>query len=352
MNSAAKDTWQVATTFIGTVVGAGFASGQEVLKFFSLHGLSGVTGIIFSCVLFTLGGILILGFGHTLRSISYKELLVYTCGRRLGKVLDLLITLFLFGALGVMLAGSGTVLAQQLHVPYLVGTVLTVVLTVITVLAGIKGVVQANGIVVPFLVTGCVLVGLFSINIAGLSSTQATSTVTQLGPTASPFWVLSALLYAGYNLTLSVSVLVPLGATVQRKKALLWGGLLGGLGLGLLASLINLSILCNGTLTMGEEVPMLRLAGAIGPFFQVIYALILWAEIYTTIIGNVFGVTTRISAQFNLSDKATLGIVLLSALLLSQFGFARLVGFFYPLFGYISILFLAGLFSRPFRTDW
>ena len=39
-------TFKVAATYIGTVIGAGFASGQEILQFFSVFGNMGILGLI------------------------------------------------------------------------------------------------------------------------------------------------------------------------------------------------------------------------------------------------------------------------------------------------------------------
>ncbi|HEX3032027.1 MAG TPA: hypothetical protein VHS59_07255 [Bacillota bacterium] len=36
-----RRSWQIAATYIGTVVGAGFASGQETLQFFLLPSVYG-----------------------------------------------------------------------------------------------------------------------------------------------------------------------------------------------------------------------------------------------------------------------------------------------------------------------
>lgn len=41
-------TFKVAATYIGTVVGAGFATGQEVLQFFNRFGAMG-TGRYYTC---------------------------------------------------------------------------------------------------------------------------------------------------------------------------------------------------------------------------------------------------------------------------------------------------------------
>lgn len=52
-----KTTFQVAATYVGAVMGAGFASGQEIQQFFTRFGRWGLVGIVVSALLFlSLGG--------------------------------------------------------------------------------------------------------------------------------------------------------------------------------------------------------------------------------------------------------------------------------------------------------
>ncbi len=47
-----KKSFQIGSAFIGIIVGAGFASGQEILQFFSSFGYVGIAGSILAAVLF------------------------------------------------------------------------------------------------------------------------------------------------------------------------------------------------------------------------------------------------------------------------------------------------------------
>ena len=49
-----KVAFKVSAVFIGTIIGAGLASGQEILQFFSFYGINGFYGIILCCVLYML----------------------------------------------------------------------------------------------------------------------------------------------------------------------------------------------------------------------------------------------------------------------------------------------------------
>ena len=47
-----KNTLIVAFTYVGTIIGAGFASGQEIKKFFVDYGVIGFLAFIFSSFMF------------------------------------------------------------------------------------------------------------------------------------------------------------------------------------------------------------------------------------------------------------------------------------------------------------
>jgi len=345
MPSHIRDTWKVATTFIGTIVGAGFASGQEILKFFGHFGLPGVIGILMSCIIFCAGGTLIMILGHKLKACSFGDVVTYVCGSRLGRVVDLVLGVFLFGSLSVMLAGSGAVLCQQWGLPYWLGTLVTLLISLAIVLSGIRGIINANSVVVPLMITICLLA-----IVPAISGDRLLAICSDFRPVsrgASSLWYVSALLYAAYNLTLGVSVLAPLGNEIKDRRSLIYGGVLGGLGLGGLAMLINLAILSHYPDSAGYEIPSLFIAGSMTTLIQTVFSFVLWAEIFTTIIGTIYGLAARITAGTRFSYLSVTIVLLIGALILSQFGFSGLVGTLYPLFGYVSLVFLICLFSFP-----
>ncbi len=344
-NIELKEIWYVAATFIGTVIGAGFASGQEILKFFSHYGPGGIAGILFSCLLFSISGTMIMYLGSKLEASSFADVIRHVCGKRFGLTMDLLLGVFLFGTLSVMLAGSGAVFSQQWGLPFWFGTGATLIITVLTALFGLKGVIRANTLIVPLMIFFCLLVTLPAISSNRLH--YALSDFIPAGDGAAPHWLLSALLYVSYNITLGTSVLAPISREIRSPSSLLWGGIFGGLGLGGLAMLINLAILCNYPAAARFEVPSLFVASHLTPVIQLIFSFVLWAEIFSTIIGTLFGLAVRLAALTRLNYNLIIIALMITALGLSQLGFAGLVGIIYPMFGYISLFFLAALLAYP-----
>ncbi len=341
-------TFAVAATYVGTVVGAGFATGQEVLRFFTHFGLYGVYGVIGATALFAILGAHILRLGYELQADSHRPIVEEVTGPAIGKLTDWVITFFLFGGAAVMMAGSGAVFAEQWHLNRFLGTALMAVISGGTVLVGMRGVVASISAVAPVLIALVVLVSTGSILRLGVS--PADLQWSQPAAAASTWWPVSLFLYVSYNLIVSVAILGPLGKEGTDPGKLYWGGIIGGTALGLGALLINLALLSGLPETAGYEVPMLYLAGQFAPIVKLLFTLVLWAEVYTTAVASLFGLAVRLARPDTPRFRSVVIGATLAALLASQFGFSQMVGFLYPAVGWIGLLFVFGLLLRLVRS--
>ena len=66
---------KAAATYIGTVIGAGFATGQEMLQFFVRFGVMGFVGLAFAAAMFIFFGFIIMDLGRRLNARSYREII-------------------------------------------------------------------------------------------------------------------------------------------------------------------------------------------------------------------------------------------------------------------------------------
>jgi uncharacterized membrane protein YkvI len=346
MNNKGVSTFAIAATYVGTVVGAGFATGQEVLRFFTHFGLEGFYGIIAATVLFAVLGALILRMGYVLRADSHLQVVKAIAGPTIGRVLDWVITFFLFGGAAVMMAGSGAVFAEHWHLNRFLGTLIMALLSGGTVLLGMRGVIGSISAVAPILIGMVVVVSTGAILSNGIS--LADLQWHQPAAAAAPWWPISLFLYASYNLVLSIAVLAPLGKEARSLEAAHWGGMIGGAALGAGAFLINLALVSGLPQTAGYEVPMLFLAGQFSPWVKIVYSLVLWAEVYTTAVGSLFGLAVRFSKSGSTQFVRVAAVGTLGALVASQFGFSQMVGFLFPAVGWLGLVLIGGLIYRLF----
>src|SRR5690606_2091478 len=136
------------------------------------------------------------------------------------------------------------------------------------------------------------------------------------------------------------AVLVPMGKEINSQYVLKWGGIWGGIGLGfmLLASHVALQSLMPGALEL--DVPMALIVKDIGFLVLVLFLLVVYGEVFTTLIGNVFGLARQIVNTFKLPEKWTVIMILLTSFVISQVGFSSLVSHLYPFFGYLGLVLL------------
>jgi uncharacterized membrane protein YkvI len=332
----------IAATYIGTVVGAGFASGQEVLQFFGYFGRAGLLGLVITAILLALFGYMVLELGRRLNAESHLPVIRYAGGKWIGTFVDWVITVFLFGALVTMGAGAGAIFTEQFHVPFLWGSLFMIAATLITVLLGISGVIKSISMVVPFLLITVFGVAIYTIatDFPALINTLRSYSRASLAPV--PYWPLTAILYTSYNLVLAVAILAPLGAMSSHHR-LKTGAILGGIGLGIGATLINLAILTHVSRASAYEIPMILVAGTVSPLVRTGYTVVLLAEVYTTAVGSLYGFVARLSKQGTTRYQyLTIGAGVL-AFALSQFGFSNLVGTLFPAVGFAGLLLLGSL---------
>ncbi|OQB23560.1 MAG: hypothetical protein BWY11_01751 [Firmicutes bacterium ADurb.Bin182] len=329
----------IASAYIGTVVGAGFASGQEVLQFFTVFGLAGIWGVAVSTFLFFIIGYAVLMLGRYLSAESHVPVVRFTNGRILGTAIDFIITIFLFGGLSAMIAGAGAIASEQFSVPSVFGTLVMAIITLLTVVTGKKGVVSAISLVVPFLIVSVLFIAVTSLLTNPILEREIRTAEQLKG--ATPNWLMSAFNYASYNIVISIGVLAPIGSETKDKKKLFFGALLGALGLGIGIIAIYLCILTNIIQVQTLEVPMIEIASKISSIVKILFALVMFAEVYTTAVGNLYAFSQRVSLK--LPKTAVIGGVAFFAFLAAQLGFSNMVKYLYPAVGYGGMLFFLGI---------
>lgn len=334
--------FQIAATYIGVTIGAGFASGQEVLQYFAFFGLSSFPALGLSAILFVFFGWLVLNLGAKLKARSHRELIEHTNGRVLGLAVDAVITFFLFGSFAVMLAGAGATVEQQFGVPGLPGSLGMAAVALGTVLLGLTGIVSALSFLVPLMLAGVVGLSLSVFLIAPPTINQI-NLYTQPWAAVIPIWPLSAITYVSYNLVMAVALLAPLGHLSKNRAQRREGALLGGLGLGAGMLAINLALL-SVPHSFGYAIPMNFIANRFfASWVGLGYTTVLLAAIFTTAVGGLYGLSARITRPATRKFNIFAVTATVAALLASQVGFTALVRFLYTGVGIAGFLLLGGL---------
>ncbi|RFU67708.1 hypothetical protein D0469_13910 [Peribacillus saganii] len=337
-----KKSIQIAGAYIGLIVGAGFASGQEILQFFTSFGWMGVVGAIIATALFAFLGMNLTQLGSRLQTDSHKEVIYHICGRYLGIAVDIVITFFLFGVTVVMMAGAGSIFEQQFGIPAIVGNIVMALLTIITVSLNVEKVLSIMGIITPFLLAIVAVIAVFSFITTDLSVAQMSEMAQKQTPAASN-WVLGALLYVSYNIAAGAAMLAVMGGTERSPKTAGLGGILGGAGLGILILLLNLTMLAKADVISGVDMPILFIANEMSPVLGGLMSIILLGMIFNTAVGMLYAFTARFVKADNSKFKIFVPVFGVIAFAASFIGFITLVGTVYPVMGYLGFTLIAAI---------
>jgi uncharacterized membrane protein YkvI len=328
---------KLAGVYVGTVVGAGFASGQEIMQFFGYHGSNGIWGLLLSTGLFIGFGRIIFLLGHNLQAVSHLEVVRESAGPWVGRIIDYVITFFLFGAFTAMAAGSGAVFQEQFGIPPIVGSLVMVLLSVITVFFGIEGVLAAISGVAPVLIGSVLVICILALRQAPVDWFWSRPEAAAIGA-----WPLAAIAYASYNLVVAIAVLAPAGVLAD-EATLRKGALFGGLALGLGALAIHMALLTRTPQVTQYEVPMVFIARSVLGKYASLYSLVLLAEVYTTAAGSLYGFAARLtSPQGSRFFRFVLGTGV-AGFIGSLAGFSNLVAKLYAAVGIAGFIMLIAL---------
>ncbi|WP_289142573.1 hypothetical protein [uncultured Brevibacillus sp.] len=337
-----KNSIQIAGAFIGLIVGAGFASGQEILQFFTSFGWMSIISTFIATALFAFLGMNLTQLGSRLQTKSHKDVIYYICGPYLGIVVDVIITFFLFGVTVVMMAGAGSIFEQQFGIPSIVGNIVMTILTIVTVCLNIQKVISIIGLVTPFLLALVIIIAGYSFITMDASFSELQQ-IAEKQNAAATNWGLGALLYVSYNIAAGAAMLTVMGGTVKDEKTAGVGGILGGVGLGILILLINLGMLTKLNKISGVDMPILFLANEISPLFGLLMSLVLLGMIYNTAVGMLYAFTARIVKPELPKFKTFVILFGMAAFGASFIGFIQLVGTVYPLIGYLGFTLMASI---------
>ncbi|GKV65429.1 membrane protein [Sporosarcina sp. NCCP-2331] len=342
-----KDILKMGSAFIGIIVGAGFASGNEIMTYFTSFGLWGIAGAVFCTALFAYLGMTLTRLGSRMHTSSHKDVIYKISGRYLGFVVDAIIIFTLFGVGVVMLAGAGANLQQQFALPSFAGSLLMIVLVFLTMLLDVDKVVSVIGSITPFLIITVIGVSVYCLTT--MDTTFAVlDPVAQAVPTTLPNWFLSAVNYVSFNIALGASMAIVMGGAERNERIAGWGGFVGGLGLGGLILLSHLAIFSKVESVAGTELPMLAIINDISPVFAIFMSLVLYGMIFNTAVSMFYAFSARFIKAGTAKFRWFTAFALVIGYGLSFFGFTNLVSNFYPLVGYLGLFLVGALIVASF----
>lgn len=145
---------KVVFVIIGTLIGAGFASGQEIYLFFFSYGIKGLIGIVISSIL--IGITIYKTFKITQRNSTrnYKEFLdCLIKNKKIKDISNIVVNIFIIASFYIMIAGFGAYLEQEVNINSILGSAILAGLCLIIFKTSVKGFINVNTVLIPVLIT-------------------------------------------------------------------------------------------------------------------------------------------------------------------------------------------------------
>lgn len=328
---------QIATIFIGSIVGAGVCSGRELNQFFATYGIVGFLGLILCGLLYVVFGKIIVEIADYKKVSSYNEFVDLVCPKFVARFINMVLTLFLLSSTSIILAGSGSIMAQYFDVPRWVGVLVMIICSSLFLLRNTEGLFEVNGIVVPILIT--IMTAIF-ITYIFKNPSSFTYSYMRFMPRQKTNLLISTIVYVSFNILTIIGVIVPLTHEIKKPNEIVKGIILGSGVLTVICCYITFLMLVNPFNSKLYEIPLLAIAMQMGRVLQVAMLGVMWLEMFSSQVSNVYSLSYFLENKFKITYNKGIFLVVLIALPFSLIGFSKLVDFLYPIYGVLSLVFL------------
>ena len=345
-----------AGAFMAILIGSGFATGQELMQFFAAFGLEGIWGIVISFVLFAFVGVEFVSYGRKSELKNPNDVYKDIAGDKLGTFYDYFSVFFLFLSFVVMVAGADATIEYQYQAPNYLGGIVLGLITIITVVFGLKTMVDVIGKIGPIIVILAILVGSISIfqNLSHLDqSLQSLASLSQSGQITKSTdlgFLVSALSYVGFNMMWLGAFSARVGKEAERFKEARDGQVVGAVGFALAIAIMYFAIILSIDEAYDSQIPSLILASNINPNLGKIFSLTIILGIYTSAVPLLWSPVARFFKEGSKNFKiATVLIGAIGIFIGLLFDFNILVKYIYVINGYLGIVLLGIMIYKYLR---
>ncbi|MCL2062632.1 MAG: hypothetical protein FWH03_08445 [Firmicutes bacterium] len=320
-------SFAVAMLIVGSIVGAGFVSGRELVSFFG-SGISPLIAIPCAVFIFILS-VLFLFIGSRLNAKNISEVNVKLAGR-FHFVTDVFILVNNLIVLAGMLAAADSLGEASIASLAPLYSIIFGVLCVLAVLKGVKGMLNINKAAVPVMAATVVFVAIFTLFAHGSGGAARGVRLASIG---------AAAVYVCMNMMLASTVITTLGK--MNKKTILLSSAIAALLMGALVCMLILALNARGQ--TNADMPVLDMAKAIHPSVYWIMIAVLAVSIFTTMLVAMGGLVSWFEGLFGKRFFSAV-LILGAAFILSNLGFSNVVRFLYPVIGALGVIYtLLGL---------
>jgi uncharacterized membrane protein YkvI len=325
---------KIGFLFAASVAGAGFASGKEVMVFFTRFSNLGIYGI-------TLCGILLIAYFYicmilsiSIKSASLYDFLDHYFGR-FSLLFGNIIIAFMFVVFSVMICGAGQLIHENTGVNYYICGFIFIIFIIWSTGRGLQILQKVSVVLMGTLFISIIVFSLFILK-SPFESNRAVF-LDFFGTDSSwkiTYVIWQSVTYCGYNALLATSSIIGISEQIINKSIIFAASIIGGLIFVLPSYLMHFSMLPYVDFIGSKDFPFIYLVEIINDNLGLLYSFIVFLAMTLSAIIN--GYYLR---KINF-------IFLPCAYLMLFTGFSEIIAKIYPVFGVLGIIFLIILIHR------
>lgn len=340
MKADAKNMIRYAGAVVAYLIGSGFASGQEVMQYFTAFGLIRGTlgGLITMAIMLVLTG-LVMRDAMSLKLRDVNGIFEYYCGKTAGRMLRWMMPAFLYCIYVIMLSGAGALLKDFFGIPEIWGRTVMLVLSLLTVVTGIERIADIIGLIGPAIIVLTLLISAFTLfrYAAGLQGADAFAGSVVINQAAGVWWI-SAVNYGSFCGLILIPFLTGLAQNESGKKCAVTGSMLGAGVFSLTAMLLNAAMLSCLGYVWDKEIPTVCLADLLYRNGGLFFSIVMFFGIYTTAVPMLWSGVNKICQDEKTWKYRCVAMIMGAvAYVTARLPFARLINVVYPWMGYVGM---------------
>lgn len=374
-----KGMFLTAGALVSFNVGAGFASGNELLQFFGSWGKGAVAAVIAGLITTIVYCVCLYYVGQSVKFEKTIDTYTYFGGNVLGRFFQIFVAVLTVATAMLMFSGAGSILWQEFGLPQWVGAVILGVISVIVVVGGLKTVQNVLGCAGIVILLYVLVFGIISLINPGSSLEQAAGVnemvkagqiyqanmftlfpfnlFPKLAELNSP--VLEGILYGTLCITTGFPFYLSLGQRSKRTGEAVGSAILsafafmGCVTLVLLLVMMNFNSVINPVTNKMYPFPAVAAVGSIWPAGSWTYVIIIFMGIFTTYTGFLWSINNIFFEKQEKTKKSRVFVVVLTIFgicLGSVLPFSQLVNILQPLSGVVGVVMIISILVKTIKV--
>lgn len=334
-------SFKLSLFLLGTIIGAGFASGKEIATFFTRFGYLSLGLAVLCGYLFYWISKLFLTAGNKLQANNFSDITKYLFKKK-ARYFDFALVICLIVLVASMLAGSNAI-GVIIYNDYnsLLISIITATASTLVAFGGLKSLSKLNYIIAPIMI---IVLSVTCVLSFFLVKPEQAITFKALEMSDYLMGIGSTITYVCLNMLLSGLILMQIGSNYNKQEIKSSSKVFGG-GVAALIVLISLALILSNFGIFNSEMPIVALSLNISMSLGIVVSVIVYLAIFTTIVSTVY-VTASYLKKYLKNYYLAVAICNVLSFVVSIFGFSNIVRFFYPVMGILGLVLVFVLLIR------